>query len=57
MTHTFYILVDVNECEATNNGQGPCEDLCENTIGAYLCGCSVPGFEITSADPHKCIGV
>ncbi len=32
--------VDVNEC-VSNNGHGPCQDVCTNTVGSYQCSCEV----------------
>ncbi len=42
---------DVNECQS-NNGHGPCDDICRNTVGSYVCDCSTPGYII---DGHICI--
>ena len=33
----YYILSDVNECETEANN---CDQLCENTVGSFQCGCN-----------------
>ena len=32
--------VDNNEC-VSNNGHGPCQDICINNEGGYQCSCEV----------------
>ena len=51
----YFILVsDKNECE-TNNGRGPCEDVCVNEVGGFRCECKRPGYELDD-DGLKCKG-
>ncbi|XP_076386443.1 uncharacterized protein LOC100882272 isoform X2 [Megachile rotundata] len=45
--------VDINEC-LLNNGHGPCQDTCRNTIGGYECSCDGLRDSILSADNHTC---
>lgn len=37
-----------------NNGHGPCEDTCRNTIGGYECSCDGLQDTVLSADNHTC---
>ncbi|XP_050576100.1 uncharacterized protein LOC126915452 isoform X2 [Bombus affinis] len=45
--------IDINEC-LLNNGHGPCQDTCRNTIGGYECSCDGLQDTILSADNHTC---
>ncbi|XP_031838219.1 uncharacterized protein LOC116429422 isoform X2 [Nomia melanderi] len=45
--------VDINEC-LLNNGHGPCQDTCRNTIGSYQCSCDGLQDSVLSADNHTC---
>ena len=46
--------MDTNECKV-NGGHGPCEDVCRNTMGSYVCECSIPGWVIDAdIDRHVC---
>ncbi|XP_076664620.1 uncharacterized protein LOC143366975 isoform X2 [Andrena cerasifolii] len=45
--------VDINEC-LLNNGHGPCQDTCRNTIGGYECSCDGLQDSELSADNHTC---
>lgn len=47
----YYIITDINEC-APNNGQGPCEQLCTNTNGSFVCSCQ-QGYDISG---YSCYG-
>ena len=47
------LLSDINEC-LKNNGNGPCEDECENNVGSYRCRCNRPGYIVDEDDPHAC---
>ncbi|XP_074028257.1 uncharacterized protein [Leptinotarsa decemlineata] len=42
--------IDVDECNPDTN---PCSDICENTLGSYICKCS-KGFKLSTADIHVC---
>lgn len=44
---------DINEC-LLNNGHGPCQDTCRNTIGGYECSCDGLQDTILSVDNHTC---
>ncbi|XP_013394148.1 sushi, von Willebrand factor type A, EGF and pentraxin domain-containing protein 1 [Lingula anatina] len=44
--------VDVNECDS-NNGEGPCEQACENIEGGYMCRCTIAGYKL-SEDGKTC---
>ena len=33
-----------DECE---NNNGDCDQICENTLGSYKCGCN-PGFDLSN---------
>ena len=45
---------DTNEC-STDGGRGPCDDVCRNTDGSYVCECSIPGWVIDAeVDRHIC---
>ncbi|GLV45668.1 faulty attraction [Carabus blaptoides fortunei] len=47
---------DVNEC-LLNNGHGPCQDTCINTVGAYMCTCArLPGTRLAS-NGRSCVSV
>lgn len=37
-----------------NNGHGPCQDTCRNTIGGYECSCEGLQDTLLSADNHTC---
>jgi hypothetical protein len=44
--------IDVDEC-ASNNGRGPCQQVCNNTNGSFQCSC-IEGFRLisnTSCEP------
>lgn len=43
--------IDIDEC-APNGGLGPCQQLCTNTAGSFLCGCRA-GY-ILSQDGRTC---
>nr|XP_033202569.1 uncharacterized protein LOC117163931 isoform X3 [Bombus vancouverensis nearcticus] len=45
--------IDINEC-LLNNGHGPCQDTCRNTIGGYECSCDGLQDTVLSADNHTC---
>ncbi|XP_016768139.2 uncharacterized protein LOC725964 isoform X4 [Apis mellifera] len=45
--------MDINEC-LLNNGHGPCQDTCRNTIGGYECSCDSLQDTVLSADNHTC---
>ncbi|XP_076641061.1 uncharacterized protein LOC143352447 isoform X2 [Halictus rubicundus] len=45
--------VDINEC-LLNNGHGPCQDTCRNTIGGYECSCDGLQDSVLSTDNHTC---
>ncbi|XP_017877093.1 uncharacterized protein LOC108623229 isoform X2 [Ceratina calcarata] len=45
--------IDINEC-LLNNGHGPCQDTCRNTIGGYECSCEGLQDTVLSADNHTC---
>ncbi|CAD1471700.1 unnamed protein product, partial [Heterotrigona itama] len=45
--------VDINEC-LLNNGHGPCQDTCRNTIGGYECSCDGLQDTVLSPDNHTC---
>ncbi|KAF7996236.1 hypothetical protein HCN44_001868 [Aphidius gifuensis] len=48
-----FTCIDIDEC-FSNNGKGPCQDICKNFDGGYSCSCeSVPGTVLTS-DNHTC---
>ena len=47
----YYIITDINEC-APNNGQGPCEQLCTNTNGSFVCSCQ-QGYDMSG---YSCYG-
>ncbi len=49
------VSVDVDEC-SMNTGHGPCEDVCRNTDGHFICDCSRPGYIINPADGLSCLG-
>ena len=44
--------VDINECSTNNGG---CSDNCTNTLGSYLCSCTVTGYTLND-DKHNCTG-
>lgn len=48
-----HYLIDINEC-LLNNGHGPCQDTCRNTIGGYECSCDSLQDTVLSADNHTC---
>jgi hypothetical protein len=49
---TFHFLYsDINEC---TGGSNPCSDICENTIGSYVCKCN-DGRR--AKDATTCIGI
>lgn len=50
---TSHYLIDINEC-LLNNGHGPCQDTCRNTIGGYECSCDSLQDTVLSADNHTC---
>ncbi|KAG5877748.1 hypothetical protein JTB14_000542 [Gonioctena quinquepunctata] len=41
---------DIDECDPDTN---PCSDICENTMGSYLCKCP-NGYKLSQADTHVC---
>ncbi|KAG7205059.1 hypothetical protein KM043_005438 [Ampulex compressa] len=45
--------VDINEC-LLNNGHGPCQDTCRNTVGGYECSCEGLQDTVLSPDNHTC---
>ena len=49
----FYKLIfsDIDECAIGTSG---CSQLCNNTIGSYVCLCN-PGYQLSS-DNKACIG-
>ena len=49
------LFIDIDEC-ISNNGRGPCSDICNNYAGGYLCTCSVPGYKIDESDRNNCVG-
>ena len=46
----FTILIDINECEPTND----CMHKCNNTIGNYTCYCN-EFFEVNQSDSKSCV--
>ena len=44
-------FADINECDSL---YGACSQICENTIGSFLCSC-VDGFKASPIDSKKCI--
>lgn len=47
--------VDVNEC-LLRNGHGPCQDVCTNVKGSYVCSCTLPGTRL-SLNRHTCMDI
>jgi hypothetical protein len=46
-------FTDINEC-FLRGGHGPCQDVCTNTDGGYLCSCeNLKGTKL-SKDGHSC---
>ncbi|XP_076249088.1 uncharacterized protein LOC143188625 isoform X2 [Calliopsis andreniformis] len=45
--------IDINEC-LLNNGHGPCQDTCRNTLGGYECSCEGLQDSVLSPDNHTC---
>ena len=45
------IFIDINECAIGTSG---CSQLCNNTIGSYVCACN-PGYQL-SYDNKTCSG-
>lgn len=43
--------LDINEC-ASNGGRGPCDQICTNTNGSFLCSCQL-GY---TQNGYSCIG-
>ncbi|XP_013396519.1 sushi, von Willebrand factor type A, EGF and pentraxin domain-containing protein 1 isoform X2 [Lingula anatina] len=43
---------DENECNS-NEGKGPCQQVCENAPGSYRCACSIQGYAL-DVDKHTC---
>ena len=52
--HTFMYdsFIDINEC---GTGNGGCEQMCNNTVGSYLCTCRA-GYQRNLTSPYGCIG-
>lgn len=48
----FIYDIDVEECEDNNGG---CAQLCNNTVGSFICGCS-EGYTL-NADYINCSGM
>ena len=46
------IILDVDECQDNNGG---CAQLCNNTVGSFICGCS-EGYTL-NADDINCSGM
>jgi hypothetical protein len=47
----YFLILDINECEAETK---PCSDICENTIGSYVCECNEGR---RAKDATTCIGI
>ena len=48
-------LSDINECQRSGlNGLGPCDQLCINTIGSFICSCAT-GYSL-SPSGYTCDG-
>ena len=45
-------FTDINEC---GTGNGGCEQMCNNTVGSYLCTCRA-GYQRNLTSPYGCIG-
>jgi hypothetical protein len=43
------LLTDVNECTSRHG----CGQICENTVGSYLCSCE-EGFKLQLSDRKTC---
>ena len=52
----FIIISDVDECKptASSQGNGGCEQICNNTVGSFYCSCK-PGYYL-NPDGKTCTG-
>ena len=50
--HGLHLIADINECSL--EGDGFCDQGCNNTVGSFSCSCS-EGFELNS-DGLSCNG-
>ena len=48
---SFSFFVDIDECQGATHG---CSQLCTNTVGSYMCGCSA-GFQL-DGNGRQCSG-
>ena len=48
-----HFSLDINEC-SSNEGRGPCEHICINTLAGYICQCN-RGFSLNT-DKRTCKG-
>ena len=48
----LYLISDINECSINN---GNCSQMCNNTIGSYVCSCSI-GY-LLSSNNRSCSGM
>ena len=46
-----FITTDVDECA---DGISGCSDICNNTVGSYICGCPI-GYQLAN-DDRNCMG-
>ena len=47
----MHFSIDIDECEGVND----CQQLCENTVGSYVCSCN-EGFTLAE-DSRNCTGM
>ncbi len=47
-------MADIDECL---EGNGGCEDECENEKGDYECECHTPGYVVHPQYKHRCKGM
>ncbi|XP_053304355.1 endosialin [Spea bombifrons] len=45
---------DIDECE--EGDEGPCDSICQNTPGSYVCSCDL-GYAISEDEPGHCVDV
>lgn len=50
---SFQFFPDIDECK---NISCPGQQICENTIGSYLCSCPQPGDIVDSTNATLCKG-